>query len=90
MWWSAVVEVHEDEAEPAPVLLGIAAASPSVEWEYIRWALFVQGGLAALVDALLALYGPTHIEVYFNRRAMGRLLRVTRGIRQGCLASGMV
>lgn len=82
--------LYDDEAEPAAVLLDIAAAFPGAEWEYIRCALTSQADPAALVDALFALYGPTHIEVRRNGHATGRPLRVTREIRQGCHASGIV
>lgn len=82
--------LYDDESELAAVLLGIAAAFPSAEWEIVRWALERQGVPRALADALFAMYGPTAAEVYLNGRASGCCMPVTCGIRQGCLASGTV
>lgn len=36
------------------------------------------------------MYGPTHFKVYLNGRPMARRMVVARGIRQGCLSSGIV
>lgn len=82
--------LHDDEPKPAVVLLDIAAAFPSADCEYIRWALPALRAPAAVVDVLVALYGSTHLEVSLNWRAIRRHLRLTRGSRQGCLASGNV
>lgn len=77
--------LRDDESAPAAVLLDVAF--PSAEWDYIRWALAAQGVPQSLVDALLAMYGPTEVEVYFHCKPTARRMVVTRGIRP---ASGTV
>lgn len=81
---------HDAESEPAAVLLDVAAAFPSAECEYIRRALDAQRVPPFLVDALFAMYWPAHIEVNLNGRTTSIRVAVTRGIRQGCPASGTV
>lgn len=51
--------LHDEGSEPEAVLLYIAVACPSAEWEYIVWALGAQGVVPSLISALFALCGPT-------------------------------
>lgn len=55
--------LHDDEAEPAAILLDVAVAFPSADWGYIRRALRALGVPRTLIDALFAMYGPTRIEI---------------------------
>lgn len=67
--------LHDDEAEPAAVLLDVAAALPSAEWGYIHWALTRPGIPAAVIEALFAMYTPTSVDFVVDGRATGTRLR---------------
>lgn len=75
----------DDESEPTTVLLGVAAAFPSAEWDYFRWVPAAQQGAAPA-----RLRGPTQVEVHLSGRPTARRLELTRGARQGFPASGTV
>lgn len=81
---------HDDEAKPAAVLFDIAVAFPSAEWAYIRWALEAQGAPDAIVDARFRALWADACRYLRQRTGSGRSLQVTRGVRQGCPASGIV
>lgn len=86
---AAVEEYLDDErAEPAAIVLDIAVAFLSVEWAFMRWALLRLGVPAGLVDAIVRLYGSAFVHIVWEGGASSQSLLVTRGIRQGCPASG--
>lgn len=73
----------------AMVLFGIAAAFPSVEWEWIWLCLDAMGVSGRLSSGLRRTYDPTRMTFLFSREMSHDAVNVCRrGIKQGCPASG--
>lgn len=87
---AAAIEEYsrDEESEPAAIFLDIAAAFPSVEWAYMQWALRRVGVPDGVVDAIFCLYASALVHIVCDGVVSSRSLPVSRGIRQGCLASG--
>lgn len=74
----------------AVVLFDFSAAFPSAEWEWISAALEAQGLPEWLRHAVFGLlYGST-AKVKFGGKVHSGLIRIARGIKQGCPTSGIL